>query len=1153
MFANLLTRTIPVSFGDDSIIAPVAVPAAASGEQTDSANPNPTNQTTKPNNPDEKLPPQENIIYIPYEKFNQNFGLKKGGVFVPYDDYKKLLEAAQKSQEETKPPQTPINSMLTEMSGIVKVSDDIVQVESTLNIELLKDGWHEIPIKLGDTAITKAEINNEPAKINGNPETGYKLIIEKKKIDNSQNKNKNEITPQRLKLTLHFAKGITKSPGQNSVSFKIPQTPLSRWTVIIPESDVKINFTPSIAAATDKKETNPKQTTLHAFIGTVPEIKIAWTPKSEGATGLEALVSAQVLQQTTIDEGIYRTAAEFEYNISRAPIAKLAINIPADQKVVRVTDSNIKKWEVETKDNIQTIKIELFEPAKERQNVKFELEKLFDFKEQQNQNDKLKSSVKLIIPELAAVNTGRQQGIVAVRATNELNCETINTTGLLRMDFSELPENLKRTKWNSAYRISSSSYNLEVAVNKVKPRINVTSQAVVKLNNDLVLENLFIFNIEQAGLFQIKLHVPEIFKQYSVHTYSNSNAGIHGAQIDSFTLDPIKGNDKFKLMTIALSKKAIGKVALTIYGYSQNKNIDAKKPGESFDLPVILPTMPPESTERFTGKLMLQVDDAFRINPIEIEGIQPVSIQQITDKDWLTSKNNARSGFLFSQDIVTFKIQAEKRKPQLTLKEVRRVRVETGSIKHSVTFNYDVKFSGLNSIRIDFPEQVSGRINLNRTNNNWRDSKIIPPPEDVEQGYVAWEFSRGDKIRGVGNFTINWEDAIPQPEIGKSINIEIPRLTPQKQQPADRLWGQIIISKSESVDLGESDKSNGLKPIDPQGDIETKDRIQDAVAAFEFYDKWTLELIATRYKLEEVKRTSIEKGIIRANLFISKKGAGVSAQALLKIRSVQQRLEMTLDQSAKISEIRINNRRVPLEAESTAKYMIPLTSVTPDTPFLLDVRYTTEPPSKNKIFIPTFPANNNAATAAGAAADKTSGAAIQKADLSVFVPDNYCIIGYNGNWTKEFSYEKNANYKNNIVTSNSVQNEVRKLCEEFNIPHDDFQVAGNEYPFTAIHPDDDTSLKFNIIGTNFGSIIFILMILYGILTIKITFIKWIQITLAIIIVCIFAGFITTTFTEYLSTLSAIYWGAIIIVICRLLNCIFLLRKTKSNKPTEQNS
>ena len=49
-------------------------------------------------------------------------------------------------------------------------------------------------------------------------------------------------------MTLEYAKAITRTPGQNSVSFQAPQAPVSRWQVRIPQAGVKVNIQPLIAA-----------------------------------------------------------------------------------------------------------------------------------------------------------------------------------------------------------------------------------------------------------------------------------------------------------------------------------------------------------------------------------------------------------------------------------------------------------------------------------------------------------------------------------------------------------------------------------------------------------------------------------------------------------------------------------------------------------------------------------------------------------------------------------------------------------------------------------------------------------------------------------------------------------------------------------------
>jgi Ca2+/Na+ antiporter len=131
-----------------------------------------------------------------------------------------------------------------------------------------------------------------------------------------------------------------------------------------------------------------------------------------------------------------------------------------------------------------------------------------------------------------------------------------------------------------------------------------------------------------------------------------------------------------------------------------------------------------------------------------------------------------------------------------------------------------------------------------------------------------------------------------------------------------------------------------------------------------------------------------------------------------------------------------------------------------------------------------------------------------------------------------------------------VQNEIGTLLNEFSIARDDFQIAGVEYPFSTIHPDTNTVLKIRITDTKFGSVIFGLLILYGIMTIKIPIVRWIQISLALIIFCVFAGFILTTLTEYLATLSAVYLGIGIIIICRMVSYLFTSCK-KNRVITEQ--
>ena len=243
--------------------------------------------------------------------------------------------------------------MITEIDNEATVSKDVVRVKAVVKIELLTEGWHEVPLRLADSAITEASIGGQPARIVSAGPAGYKLLLEKKGKK-----------PEQIELTLNYAKGISKAPGLNSVSFEAPQVPVSRWRIRIPEPGVKVNVQPQIAAtetsigpaakrqtgeekkpapeeqkaAAAEKKPAPapapaqEETLVNAYVGAAPTVRIEWTPKAEGATGLEALASVQAEQRVTIAEGAMRTRCQLDFAISRADLRQVALEIPADQK-----------------------------------------------------------------------------------------------------------------------------------------------------------------------------------------------------------------------------------------------------------------------------------------------------------------------------------------------------------------------------------------------------------------------------------------------------------------------------------------------------------------------------------------------------------------------------------------------------------------------------------------------------------------------------------------------------------------------------------------------------------------------------------------------------------------------------------------------------
>ena len=1001
---------------------------------------------------------REQNIYIPYEKLREVFEKHGRGVFLPYEKFQELWQAA---QEKTAPPaeqKPPVGALITEIENEATVAENVVRVKALLKIEVLAEGWNEIPLRLSDAAITAATIDGEPARLVGTPNQNYRLLVEKKGKQ-----------PQQIELVLEYAKAITKMPGQNSVSFQAPQAPVSRWQVRIPQSGVKVEIHPLIAAtevpagdpvepnAPDPDEARPDETVVLAFVGAAPTVRIDWTPKAEGATGMAALTSVQAEQQVTVGEGVTRTRANLTYRISRAELSQLTIEVPADQKVVNVFNANVREWSVEQADAdaaTQTITAQLHDPIKGSQQVTVELEQFAGDQQQQT----------LTVPVVKALGVGRQQGVVVVQVAAGLRAEAAERAGLLQVDKTELPRTLQGGNWAFSYRYATVPFNLVLSIDKVQPRILVDSLAEAYLEPEkLSVDLTSVYTIERAGVFRLELDVPAGFEVRRVrgHTVANSQA----AQIDSHHLE---GDDNTRLV-INLARKAAGRVGLIVQLEKDLDEPDLLSPtGRSAAISLPIPRIAPESVERAVGRLVIYAPESLRVNPVTTDGLRSITFADA--QKGMQSASGAHPAdlrpvlaFGYGQEAISLELAAERRKPQVTIEQLLVARIEDGVAKYESTLFYEILYSGVKSLRIDVPAEVAA--DLRNTTPEIREKVVDPPPDDLAPGSVAWSLSGESELLGEGKIKLVWEKKIEKLDVGKSVELDIPHVKPVG---VDRTWGQIVLVKAETLDLREVGQPKALRPIDPQHDLIAE--VPGAARAFEFHEDWQLKITATRYQLEEVKRTNVELGVVR---MVATRAGKVPVQALYRMRSAQQRLDVKLPKGANFDTdpARINGRPVMLQGSDEAdKYSVPLVDSSADESFLLELRYTV-PGDGSRLDLPFFPEEPS----------------VQKIYLCVYLPEEWVLLGTRGPWTKEFKWwlAESLNWQPDPWQSD--EDLVGSVCQGVELAGDplkSFQTDGDLYIFSTLRPEKlpAGSLHLKKMGeTRLHAAVFVLIVIAGLL------------------------------------------------------------------------
>lgn len=897
--------------------------------------------------------PLEQSIYIPYEKLWKVFEQQGRGVFISYEQFQELWDAQLDRQPRVVDEKPPVDALVSEVSGTATVGKDVVEFDAGVTIEVLKQGWTEVPLHLEDVAMIESTIDGKPARLRFDPATGYSILIEHEGPKSAFHD-----------LRIRFGKSYTKTPGRNSVGFRSPPAPVSRWDIRIAEPGVKVDVFPLLAATDAPTEPGDGGTRVLAFLGAAPDVRFEWTPAAEGARGLEALANVRMMQSITIEEGVSRTRAELTYEITRTELANFALEAPTGQKVVNVFDANVREWTVRDADGAQRIEVQLFEPARGTQGLVVELE---TFGEQAN----------VVVPVLRALGVGRQQGVLAVRLGAGLRAEVTSREGLLQVDTRDLPPTLETQQPDFAYRYGAVPFTLALDVEKIRPEIIADSLVEVHIRPEEILVDIFAgFDVRRAGVFQFVMELPPDFEVRDVTGAAHEE--YQAAQIDRHFVE--EGAAGSQRLVTALTNKAEGKTGLAVRLRRSLQEPDLLSPtGRSVELDFALPQAVGDEIVRDGGRLAVYGPESLIINPAAARGLRQVSHSEAV----AGMRSTLRSGterpvisYSYAQDDASLTIEAERRAPHVTVRQFLVTTVEAGVVKYRARFFYDILYSGVKSLRLDLPEAEAEAVRLTTPGLRWQEIDA----EDVAPGASARSIAGETEFFGAVQVELRWEEKLAELDVGKSVDIPAPRIVPRD---VDRAWGQIALVKSEAIDVAPTEARKGLRPIDPRYDLMPGADAPDAAAAFEFHDDWELTVRATRYEPTDVKASSIERGWVR---IVLTRGHVASVQAIYRVVSARQRLLVRLPEAAEFDTqpLRISGRPVALEQGSPGEYFVPLVGLEQGAPFLIELRYIV-PGRARGLRGPEFPMEP----------------AMQQVFLSAHVPEEHAYAGSRGPWDEE--------------------------------------------------------------------------------------------------------------------------------------------------------
>lgn len=955
-------------------------------------------------------PPPEKNIYIPYNRLWETFEKDKRGVFLPYEQFQQLWQKAY-GDKAADPDPLPRNSTISAVQGTLTIGENSAEGSLKLTLHPHQKGWQLIPLRLQECAILEFSTQRPDTWLIQDDKQGFALLMKNSAME-----------PAAFEASLKFACAIMKKPGLNTLDFAAPLSPINLWEATIAQPDLKIT---TAGDGTVKRDlpSDASSTRIQLQLGQQARPSLSWTPSVEGAKGLNPIINLQSRLQFQLEGEVMSCQAEVTYEISRSPLGKLALDVPADFRIVQVFAENLRQWKIQQEKGLQRLELELYEAVLGQQLIRIEMEK--------NHPGGL-----LELPCLQAPDALRQTGSLALFLGEGLKAEPAERQGVSQIPAQNWPSAKDGFPPAICFQYATVPWKLHFQIEKLKPVLTGQTQNRFILQPE-TLDYLAQIKLETGpvGIFQTSLELPPNFTLLNCQV---SDENLKRPCLNEKILEAgDKGHQLLRLNFDSQVKKLVIKLQLR----QTLQNPALLTPGQApalIDFPLL--RMRDDNLQTDAGQLEICARSSLRLLPQKSSQLRELLLTEADAfLDPLPPDTSRVLAYAYpaTNPLPELQIHVERRPSRAEVSELLSVNLQSGNLLiFSNQVQVQVLYSGLKQLNLSIPDSLAGKIQIKTTGYSLLPDKNNPEP--APEGWQNW-LIRGEKeFFGRQSLTLDWQLETGELLPGDTKTMQCPHLRFAK---VDRSWGQVILLKGEMSDLT-AVSSEKLLAIDPRFDLRDGLKMPDAAAAFEFHGDWSLSVALSRYQNAPVKSSSIERALVR---MVQTRNGQISVQVVCNLRSMRQRLELKLPPEARFDNnpLRLGNRIVPLEKGDEGQFFVPLVSLQQGENFLLELRYVLPPESKG-FPIPVFPDDS----------------AIQQVYLSVYLPQDRSLLGKSGNWNPENIWVLRgalAFYPRAKLSSAELLSWVRQgIYPAGKAPDDNldnFVVDGQSLLYSALHPE----------------------------------------------------------------------------------------------------
>ncbi|QOY90133.1 hypothetical protein [Paludibaculum fermentans] len=329
-----------------------------------------------------------------------------GWVVIPVNEYGSLRARAYPAAMEPEAP--PLEATLTRVEYELRINGDLAAGHATITIDVLKDGWVQVPIPAG-LLVREAKLDGKPAALVPGPAgrggSQQMAVLSKR---------------GRASLVLEVALPIGSNAGEERLTLPASESGITRGLVVLPRLDVEVRVGGGLLY---EKSQSASESKWLAYGSGGSALTFAWRRKAEDHRVTQALrMRGSLTELLSLGEDSTSVYAEVNLEVVQGAASQARIRVPANVTVNQVLGATVADWEVQSNE----VLVKFLEP--EEKSARFVI----------TGETRLPRDGGIDIPLLALLGAERETGGVAVEVLGAGEIKDAKPLNLDRADAAEM-------------------------------------------------------------------------------------------------------------------------------------------------------------------------------------------------------------------------------------------------------------------------------------------------------------------------------------------------------------------------------------------------------------------------------------------------------------------------------------------------------------------------------------------------------------------------------------------------------------------------------------------------------------------------------------------------------------------------------------------